>query len=348
MGSFNTTCFASQQTIAPGDPCLVLPIVQSASYHPVSVHTPAGIVPRYGVTSSTCYPNSFWTPAGPMLEATYNDYGRVLLTDTQANRFKLLHLVWGWSQDVAKVDQGENEYHDVPVDVHGFITTKTPTLHGLLTREGPATAQENDKLWEECVAVFDHVWLGHQKHRLFAVRRDAEPRALQFAILHADAAALLVEQVSAQENWDKQSLHPRELFRRALAEGRKAAQEHVQNCENKEIAAQLQAYFVSARAREVLDRVGNCTGVSYAIDNRALDHLLNKVLAEPTSEDACYEKAVSYLQLRYVMEGLMTHNLRISPLVYASQDYDNEVGRGYAEFIRQASDRVYQRRRQDD
>lgn len=349
MGSFNTSCFASQQTIAPRDPCWVLPIVQSASYMPVELHLPSGVVSVHGIADTTCYPNSFWNPAGPFLEAVYADYGRVELTDTPANRYKLLQLVSQWRRTIAKVVQGENEYHDVPLDVAEFIATKTPKLNELFTvKEVELTNADRSLLWEECNEVLEHVWEGHREHRLFAMLHGGEPRAMQFAVLHADAAQALVEQVSALTNWEKQSLHPKELFRRALAEGRKVALEQAEKADDKEVAAQVLPYFIGMRAREVFETVGNCTGVSYMLDNRALEHIIAMVVKEALTEEAGCEKAMPYLQSRYIIEGLTTHNLHISPMVYAGQDYDNEIGRGYAKFIREVSAKVSKRRRSED
>ena len=40
------------------------------------------------------------------------------------------------------------------------------------------------------------------------------------------------------------------------------------------------------------------------------------------------------------MSGLDSLNLKISPIVYATQDYDNSIGRDYAKFIRTVSSKV--------
>lgn len=348
MGSFNISCFASQQTIAPGDPCWVMPVVQSASYNPVDICLPSGVVQRFGVANTTCYPNSFWNPAGPLLEATYDDYGQVRLENTQSNKFKLWSLVSYWHSKVVNVGQGENPYHENALDIHKVFELEAPTFYKLLNKvEVPAEELER-RSWPECVAVFDRIWKASQQHRLFLLKSGTEPRPMQFAAIHADAAQTLVEQVGALTNWDNESLAPRELFRRAIT----AAKAELQKApsgepDQAEVFALVRKSMASHVAREELRRVGSCTGVDYEVENRALSIAVEKVLDGELSEDEAFEKAESYLHTRYVLEGLMSHNLVITPIVYAGQDYDNSIGRDYAKFIRKVSARVTKRRNRE-
>lgn len=77
MGSYNLTCFASRQTITPGDNCFVIPVAQRATFYPSLLRWRDQTLEAYGISDSVCFPNAFWTPIGAALEAIYDDYGRV-------------------------------------------------------------------------------------------------------------------------------------------------------------------------------------------------------------------------------------------------------------------------------
>jgi hypothetical protein len=44
--SYNINCFASKQTIRQGDACLVFPIQQGSTYHPVELARPTQAATR--------------------------------------------------------------------------------------------------------------------------------------------------------------------------------------------------------------------------------------------------------------------------------------------------------------
>jgi hypothetical protein len=56
--------------------------------------------------------------------------------------------------------------------------------------------------------------------------------------------------------------------------------------------------------------------------------------------DTQKEFLIESLKDRYVVRGLAELNLKLSPIVYASQDYSNEIGKAYAKFVRSVSSTV--------
>lgn len=104
MGCWNGTCAITHAPVLHGDKVIVMLLVQQ---------------PRdFG--ESLCYPTAYWRPYPFYFEGEYNDYGAVenchgplmplILADVQHHLFEM--------------DQGENEYHDVPVKKEGFDIDK--------------------------------------------------------------------------------------------------------------------------------------------------------------------------------------------------------------------------------
>lgn len=61
MGSFNTACFATRQTITPGDEVVLIPISQNTSGKPINIFQPDGKkLQVFGCFDTTCYPTAFW------------------------------------------------------------------------------------------------------------------------------------------------------------------------------------------------------------------------------------------------------------------------------------------------
>ena len=57
-------------------------------------------------------------------------------------------------------------------------------------------------------------------------------------------------------------------------------------------------------------------------------------------DDQMYAIIKPWLETRYACSGLEALNLHFEPVVYASQDYSNEIGASYAEFVGQVSAQV--------
>jgi hypothetical protein len=195
MGSFNTTCFASGQTIAPKDRCFVLPIVESHTSKPVELAHGGESFRRYGTTGSVTSPEAFWESFGSFLKATYDDYGNVKLSGNLENRRALVQLFIALAQRAAVVAQGENQYHDVPFDFPTFLAEKAPLLHEIVKafeeERASAVYPEDDGLFPELVAAWDYVAEAVNEHRLFVADDNGEVLPVDFAIMHAAAYAEL-------------------------------------------------------------------------------------------------------------------------------------------------------------
>lgn len=150
-------------------------------------------------------------------------------------------------------------------------------------------------------------------------------RQFQFAIVHDSAYQKLIELYEGQEPWGRM---PRD---------RKAFVTY---------AAGPQG---SRTSSSILDsmRCGGCNW-AYQLSHDTLLPGIEAYADGSLNADGLYEKVKPWIDFRYFMAGLEMLNLKFSPLVYASQDYGNEVGEMYAKFVSEVSAEVCTERRKDD
>lgn len=97
MGCWNGTCGISQLHINYGEDVLVVPIINQPP-------------------TDFCYPSSMWVPAPLSFWSKYNDYGAGE-DSSGAGLPVLLEAIRGV---LVEMEQGDNQYHDIPVTKAGF------------------------------------------------------------------------------------------------------------------------------------------------------------------------------------------------------------------------------------
>jgi hypothetical protein len=344
MGSFNTACFASRQIIATGDSCLVMPIIQQSSYEPVSLTYGEAQASLHGVCNSVCYPTRFWKPIGAFFEAKYYDYGRVTLDDTSLNRFKLNEFIREALQYTPVVQQGSNEYHDVAYDLQKFMAEQTPELLKYLTtpRGEPRPEFQPDLFFSQGVSCWNYLWDVAQEHRMFWRNYKGVLRPMNFSIMHRAAFDALVARTNSWVGWDKQPYEMRGYFDRALA-GAKAKLEELAPVVTEGTKEQQQRalqHFAFDDFREAMRRVGGSEGMSYPGEGTITRAALDGYLSGQLTDDKLFEMFKPWLEVRYACASLEALNLHFEPIVYASQDYNNEIGESYANFVSEVSKTV--------
>ncbi len=334
MGSFNTSCFVSRQTIAPGDACMVIPIMQKSGYNPVALsYKGVELVNQYGVTSSTCYPTRFWVPVGSFFEAVYDDYGRVNLSDTPTNRFKLLDFIRQALEKTPVVSQGENTVHDVPYDLVTFMTDKAPELLAYLTARGKNAAElQADLFFQQGVACWDYIYDVAQEQRMFWTNYLGVLRPMNFAIMHRASFDTLVSITSGWTGWDGVSYEMRPYLDAALDLAKAAIARETNTFE--------QVHFGFAHLTERIRRVGGNEGSAYPAEHLALDAVGHAYVNGGLTGDQLFEYLKPWMEIRWACAALGNLNLHFEPVVYASQDYDNEIGQEYAKFVADVSRKV--------
>lgn len=330
MGSFNTSCMVTQQTIVPGAEAVILPISKQATYSPVEMTKNGQEFSQYGFAHTTCYPTAFWGYSGPMLRGTYDDYGRFNLDNTEENRINLVSFFNSILDKSFTTKQGENQYHD-----HGFDMEK------LYQPKKQYTFVELESIWET-------IWEVASQNRLFVANYQGEPRNLQFAVMHRAAADYLIDTVNKFKSYDGTSYEQKAYFTNYV-QGQLSRM--IGLFKHKKELGDTFSFFgtqLASLSSYLLGQNEGCyIGHYYDNFNEVMDlidqHVTNNPDNETFSEDLIDKLfAIFKVQLdhRHIHEGLNSLNIKLSPMVYASQDYDNSVGKAYAKMIRSVSSQI--------
>lgn len=330
MGSFNTSCMVSQQVIVPGAQTVILPIQQQATYEPVEISKDGKEMSQFGFAHTTCYPTAFWGYAGPMIRGTYDDYGRFNIDDTVENKINLISFFNELTEKAFVTKQGENQYHDHGFDIHTLYNTK------------------QEYSFSELVNVWEKVWDVVQENRIFISNYQGEPRNLQFAVIHRAAADYLIDSVGKLTSYSGQSYEQKSYFKNYI---QSQLTRMVELFKEKKKLSDTFSFFGSQMASLSNYRIGEQEGayISHYYDNfnpimDAIEQFNEKNPATTTLSDdlidSLFEIFKPQIQHRYLHMGLDHLNIKLSPMVYASQDYDNDTGKSFAKMIRSVSAQV--------
>jgi hypothetical protein len=361
LGSYNTTCFASQQTIAPGDECYIWPIIQQSGYDAVELVHHDTVHHVYGVTHSICYPTRFWNPYGCLIAGKYNDYGSFALTDTPLNRLRIFHLLASIYAQNLVVREGENKSHDVAFDFRVKAQELAPGLYPLLDKfsrslspmmvalaKMPPEILQKDHTFPELEAMWDYIWDVSSEHRLFGISTLQFVRPVQFAVMHCMVYEKLIALTEEGYSWKKVSLVRRTFLESAFALAREDRKEFMAKHAAMDKLELMVPLMYKDWLREHLSAAGHMPGVFYYSEAMELAWIEDAAESGSAFEHQRMERLVPALDIRYVLGGLERLNVHLSPMVYAGQDYSNELGRGYAAFVREISAEVSRLRHHDD
>lgn len=351
MGSFNTTCFASNQTIAPGDRCYILPILESHTSRPVDIKLGDKEFQRYGSANQTCYPDSFWRPFGGFIKAKYDDCGSVELLDTPVNRQRLVYFFFQLSNRAAAIPQGKNRYHDVPFEFTSFLETKAPELNEMLKFLRGESVQgkpniESSTLFAELTTAWEYAADAISEFRLFASDREKYPFQVQLTVMHETAFKNLIQLLESEKNFKGEPLDQRSFFdrnigaylgnvRECIVKLQEALKDDIPADKRKELLRLLQEGV--QRSEILLDgglsRMAELNGNAHPAEMFETSGLLSRYTSGKTNLDEFFEELKPTLNSRYVLAALELLNVHISPMSYASQDYSNSIGKEYARFV---------------
>lgn len=320
MGSFNTTCFVSQQTIVPGAKCIILPIIQQSTYDEIQLISPNNSFETsvLGHAHTTCYPTCFWGYYGPLITGKYYDYGKFEIDNSLENIQSLKFLFNKLLKDSFKTKQGDNEYHDVAFDMSSLYSPET------------------EYSFEQLIRICDEIWMVTMKYRLFVRNYKHNARQLQFAVMHESAAKYLINMVSNEKSWDGMSYHQFNYFENFV---KSKLVKFVD--ETKEVPPEL-LEFVFWRI-ESLDgyRIGDSEGSNISSLYRSplgvLGILQTMANGDFSKMPELFNLYKTHLDHRYIHRGLDDLNVKLSPMVYASQDYSNDIGSAFFEMVKTVS-----------
>lgn len=328
MGSFNTTCFVSQQTISTDDEVVVIPISQQTSYSPVELISNGKSgdkkYSKYGHTSSTCNSTAFWSYEGPLLKGKYDDYGRVTFDDTPENKEYINLFLTNLSSKVFNVIEGENKSHDIPLIFSDIYNPK------------------NNYSFEELISIMDKVWEVSNESRLFVKNYLGEPVNLSFSIMHKATADYLIDSVNNKTNWAGDSLEMTSYFHTYL---NKKLKRHIDIFSDKKEFSDIINFYSfqipSLQEYSIGSDEGTHISNLYGYLDKSIDTVVN-YFKEHTDKreiplelsDLLFQYFKPQIEHRYIDQGLNDLNIKLSPMVYADQDYDNSLGNSYLAMVK--------------
>lgn len=336
MGSFNTACFVSNQTIGPGQKVYVTALHQSHDFGPVEVTHKynSGQIEIYSVLAnkaSSYNSNAFWTPISEFISAEYDDYGRVILDDTPENLRKVRSLIAHLTKACPTVDVGENKYHDV-----AFNLKTKPELTEKST-------------YYDHVAVWNHLWEAVSEQRAFIVRNSVTS-LLGFSIMSQHAGDYMVAELEKLTDWDNNSLAMKALLERktnslisrynnfaSVNKDRDLAVDFVVSFTSQELS-RLSDFGISDTKLPII--AADDVDIHTALESqyKTVGDLTYPITAETL--DKLYECLYSRLQFLYITGGLNRLNLMFSPMIYTGQDYVNELGRKYLTLVEHVATKI--------
>ena len=327
MGSFNTTCFFSQQTISPGTEAYLFPIQQGQSFNPVKLEFKGHEkfkASQYSFSSSLCSPTGLWGISGPMLEGTYDDYGYFEVNDTSSNIRNLHSLFKHLLENAGVAAAGKNSSHETPFDISTHFQPKT--IYS----------------FEELVLTWEYVWTAMQNGRIFIQVYNGAIVPFSFAVMHKVAGDYLINEVATSKTWDNSSMEQSQYFNRYINENFERAFEVFPN---KTLIGIID--FVSFKVAYLesfgMGQFEGCYTCRFYDSN--VDKLIStfeqyfeanpsaKTVDTDTTNLILAEMA-DYVDFLYLLSGLSRFEGKFSPMTYGGQDYQNQNGNRFLKMIK--------------
>lgn len=332
MGSFNLTCFASQHTIAENNKSIIIPIYQQATYNAVELSLNGIKHSQFGFAHTICYPNAFWNYAGPIFEGVYSDYGNFYLTESSFNHHNLISFFNILYDSLYKVEQGENSVHDLPID---FQSLYHP---------------EKTYSFDELTSIWDEIWLVGKKNRLF-ISKNNNPRQLQFAVLHQKTMKFFENEMnncSFPESFD-------EMIDEFIQSKFKLISRFILSIDTND-----KTNFYSNMLKDLIDDILNLQTISnsfncsfynfyHDVNDETFDVISKFIQKNPeaTEFNSSTLKKIKKLcsgamKQKIIYFGLDSYNVKLSPITYGYQDYNNSVGKNYLHLIQSINGKTTQ------
>lgn len=374
MGSFNTSCFASQQIIAPGDPCYIIPVSQEHGFEKTPLLFRGEVQERYSALSEPCYPNALWSPYGAPIEGKYADYGEFTVLDTLSNRVRLLSYICELMSNSAVAGAGvqpvkaaeaperktveDDELGTMVIldlgdddaerfDLNGFMAEKVPKLYTLLKSGGLNSEVVKGVAFAQIETVWDYLAESMREGLVFASDYSNDVFPIHLAVMHKAAYDNLVAVTAGQKGRDRKLRTQLRAAERILEKVRKSLSTPRPDEEGEARQAMMMAIEIDSLVERELERYG-WGGLVNPSEYFEVSLSLAGMDWQGSGVEDVLARLKPVLDTRYAMGALDYLNLRIIPQTYAGQDYVNEIGKAYAKFVAATSASVCAGRPDED
>lgn len=345
MGSFNISCFASNQVISERQKCRVFGVIQSGTFNPVKLTKGDLSVSMFGASRSTCYPSAYWEPVSSSLEATYADYGTFEFDLSGSNKLIAVQLLGEIFKKSFVAEEGDNQSHEPAFDFKAFVSEKAPALFALLSKlkryEEPSNLEGvSDEEVTLCLDLLqDCAW----SSRVFLEGYNGSVRAFRFAVISEIAYQRFITHRESLKTWEDLPLDRKSYIERSVI----AAHERV--ARSKTIRSELASTreftevdgsfaFVEGLRESVFRSNEGTISVFQRTHTEKLYELSKAVYEDKTmSDEQLVENLIPLVGDTYMVSTMGDLNLPITPLMYAGQDYENKAGESYAKLVQEIS-----------
>lgn len=342
MSSHHSQCFASHQTIAPGDKCFALAIRQQSTYRTVQMTYNGQAHEALGISHSAIYPDAYWTPVSNFIEGVYRDNGDIDITETDENISRLLVFVKRMLANAAVIAEGENPVHDLPFNLPQYLAKNAPCLKSYLDQTSPEvlTKAQSTELFNDLAGVWQHVDDVAFKHRVFYADYGGRMRPLQFTLMHKRCYDDLLAQVGEEYS-------PKTLFERGLEEV--GCTESLKRFRAGGAAHEdMRDLYASMAARAFIDpleSIGRFDSIDYMEEKLGVGELVLKHLEGKLTKAQLLKRTTQMSKDRLVVHLLESYKIKFMPKCIWHDDGKNSFGRSYAEFVGRVSASVTKGRR---
>ncbi|HDR9105352.1 hypothetical protein [Paraburkholderia sp. A3RO-2L] len=326
MGSFNIKCFASNQVIAEQEKCRVAVILQKARFTPLTVRHGEHESTQLGTTNRCGATDAWWSPVTTFMTGQYTGYSKVGLDSTPENQLALANFFNGLYRSGATVR--DNEKQTTVFDFQALVKKHAPKLHALLSLQTRFyDCIKPDQLdMSEAMTLWDVLQDAIIEDCAYMANGNQDVRPVKLAALHEATFHQLVKTAEASESfWGRR--YAREVY---FAEAFAGLASELADVEDEMKRFVRKDHFRDALRFDTDGKVLRPTTWAFrdAIDG-AIDAVADNGV--PVSH---FLAACAYpLDALYALLGLEQLNIQFCPLTYAGQDYSNEVGKQYADFV---------------
>lgn len=352
MPAHNARCILSRQTIAKGEACHVMLVVQSSTFQPCEVTFNGNSLQLYGGANCDAHPNSAWRAFTPFLRAVYDDYGlSELVLESTLERLRAINVFDDIFTSCAVTAQGSNDCHDHAMDFRAFVEKNAPGLfqqfNGRSPYAGPLTDVNgvSDAELQQCWAYVSDLT---RRHRVFTFHGVSQPRPMELCFVHETAYQAMVEHTASQKDDDGQPALP-EVFlanslRERLAAARAEFQESTARGEPPEEARRdaLGALFASGE----MGRYSRNFRIPSPVLRRGFTMLAVGVYDGKHSEEEYVARLAPWMTDAMVGRAMQYFDLKLEPVAYILGDSSNSVATEYAALVSSMSSKITQDRKQ--
>jgi len=347
--AFNVLCNASGQVINREDPVRVIALSRQMDFWPGRIADDNGtIIDVHGATFSITDPTAYWSPVAMIFPpGMYDEYGGLtrdvdLTSVSDAQWVTRLRLLRSIMERMPEVLPDGHTSHDAGFNPKTFMALNAPELAQI---DNDVTAVLSDKAREQINMLWEALWNLADKDRLYIKLNNGEYSPVKFAIVHEAAYQGLMSAAKVSRSYDEQLISQEEFVSRCLTDIKRTATEST-NADNP-----FDKHLRQGRLRERLSswvsyasRLGSQLGHGLIqIAHDSLDAFLDTGDIVPLEQDMRL-----LAESVYVVAGMDRMCLSFMPMRYAGDDFDNESGKLFEQFVsktRASVDRVREENR---